>query len=490
MFRHYNPQAEGSKFQSDPYSFDQQTLANERQGHKKKKLVETKKTPEVSHSRATLSQKKMTDIRDNISETLADESGKVPSLPHNFLTGRDDIGLSNSHVSTTANESLHGPSKEHDDDENSDGDGSLCNSLFSDDDGRNMFATDSSEDIMPVAAHEGDVVPETQISDTGGSKDLPIVLQDEEPATDKDEEWLSFDERIPLSLRDWKENPSGPTHSTSKNEPSRKRKLASEPACSDNEDRVKSLNTSRQSCSPDRGAARPRSKPTKSPCFQSAQEKCPQSPALSHCTDRSSGETQPEVVWEHGPLKDYKVVDGKPLVLVPWSETWELPDEFSREEVERVKQQYLSSLQPAKQRGRPPSCAASTLPDSGKGQLRKDTTAVQRIRAELNKRPPLEPFEHINEPLSYRKLCSFRKGIQRAESLIQDSSQSIDSPYLAPILENFTAVLEDFKGLLSHAAMLELAIAFESKKRTAPPKLGGQERNIKRQRLLQKSQVK
>lgn len=50
-------------------------------------------------------------------------------------------------------------------------------------------------------------------------------------------------------------------------------------------------------------------------------------------------------MWEHpSPLEGYKVVNGKRLVLVPWRSTWEPPDEFSTEEVERVKRRYLSSF--------------------------------------------------------------------------------------------------------------------------------------------------
>jgi hypothetical protein len=29
-----------------------------------------------------------------------------------------------------------------------------------------------------------------------------------------------------------------------------------------------------------------------------------------------------EAVWEYGRLLDYKIVNGKPLVLVPWIPTW------------------------------------------------------------------------------------------------------------------------------------------------------------------------
>jgi hypothetical protein len=65
------------------------------------------------------------------------------------------------------------------------------------------------------------------------------------------------------------------------------------------------------------------------------------------------GGSQDETVWEHGPLLNYKVVNGKPLALVPWYPTWEPPDEYPEEEVERVKQQYESGAL-CKRRGRRP----------------------------------------------------------------------------------------------------------------------------------------
>jgi hypothetical protein len=70
--------------------------------------------------------------------------------------------------------------------------------------------------------------------------------------------------------------------------------------------------------------------------------------------DNDDDECQDEVVWLHGPLQGFKVVDGKPLVLVPWYPTWEPPDEYSKEEVQRVKGRYGSQT-PRKRRGRPPS---------------------------------------------------------------------------------------------------------------------------------------
>jgi hypothetical protein len=59
-----------------------------------------------------------------------------------------------------------------------------------------------------------------------------------------------------------------------------------------------------------------------------------------------------DFVWPHGPLLDYEVRNGKPVVLVPWHPTWEPPDEYSKEEVERVKRQHESRTQ-CRGRGRP-----------------------------------------------------------------------------------------------------------------------------------------
>jgi len=67
----------------------------------------------------------------------------------------------------------------------------------------------------------------------------------------------------------------------------------------------------------------------------------------------TADERQDEFVWLHGPLLGYKVVNGKPHVLVPWYPTWEPSDEYQSEEVERVKQQAVSRTL-GKRRGRPP----------------------------------------------------------------------------------------------------------------------------------------
>jgi hypothetical protein len=81
-------------------------------------------------------------------------------------------------------------------------------------------------------------------------------------------------------------------------------------------------------------------------------------------------EPQDEVVWLYGRLLSYKVVNGKPLVLVPWYPTWEPPDEYSREEVERVKRQYTSQI-PRKRQGRPPLRKIGGISD---GSLHISTT--------------------------------------------------------------------------------------------------------------------
>jgi hypothetical protein len=51
--------------------------------------------------------------------------------------------------------------------------------------------------------------------------------------------------------------------------------------------------------------------------------------------DNSQQEIKKQIVWAHGHLLKYNVRDGKPCVLVPWYPTWELPDEYSKEEVDR-----------------------------------------------------------------------------------------------------------------------------------------------------------
>ncbi|KAK5041872.1 hypothetical protein LTR84_002646 [Exophiala bonariae] len=62
-------------------------------------------------------------------------------------------------------------------------------------------------------------------------------------------------------------------------------------------------------------------------------------------------DVEEEVVWEYGRLLDYNIVNGKPLVLVPWIPTWEPPDEYPPEEVDRVRRTSQRQMQ----RGRPRS---------------------------------------------------------------------------------------------------------------------------------------
>jgi len=61
-----------------------------------------------------------------------------------------------------------------------------------------------------------------------------------------------------------------------------------------------------------------------------------------------------EVVWEYERLLDYRIINGKPVVLVPWIPTWEPPDEYPPEEVDRVRRisQWQMHL---RRRGRPRS---------------------------------------------------------------------------------------------------------------------------------------
>lgn len=47
-----------------------------------------------------------------------------------------------------------------------------------------------------------------------------------------------------------------------------------------------------------------------------------------------------DVMWEYGSLLAYRVEDGKPQILVSWYPTWESPDEYSKEDVNRVKRQW------------------------------------------------------------------------------------------------------------------------------------------------------
>lgn len=61
-----------------------------------------------------------------------------------------------------------------------------------------------------------------------------------------------------------------------------------------------------------------------------------------------------EVVWEYRRLRDYRIVNGKPLVLVPWIPTWEPADEYPTEEVDRVRRNSQRHMQ-VRRRGRPRS---------------------------------------------------------------------------------------------------------------------------------------
>ena len=60
--------------------------------------------------------------------------------------------------------------------------------------------------------------------------------------------------------------------------------------------------------------------------------------------DDSQQEVEKQVVWVYKHLLKYDVRDGKPRVLVSWCPTWEPPDEYSKEEVDRVKRQYEAQV--------------------------------------------------------------------------------------------------------------------------------------------------
>ena len=68
--------------------------------------------------------------------------------------------------------------------------------------------------------------------------------------------------------------------------------------------------------------------------------------------DEGRHHVEEEVVWEHGSLLDYRIVNGKPFVLVPWRATWEPPEEYPEEEVDKVRRRYLAKIQ-GRRRGRP-----------------------------------------------------------------------------------------------------------------------------------------
>jgi hypothetical protein len=75
---------------------------------------------------------------------------------------------------------------------------------------------------------------------------------------------------------------------------------------------------------------------------------------ISSRSDEGQHDVREGVVWEYRHLLDYRIVNGKPLVLVPWTPTWELPDEFPEDEVDRVRREYYAHT-PGRRRGRPRS---------------------------------------------------------------------------------------------------------------------------------------
>jgi hypothetical protein len=62
--------------------------------------------------------------------------------------------------------------------------------------------------------------------------------------------------------------------------------------------------------------------PRSSPKLQETKGMARSNPDGAHISaDDGEDGSQDETVWEHGPLLNYKVVNGKPLVLVPWYPT-------------------------------------------------------------------------------------------------------------------------------------------------------------------------
>ncbi|KAK2752506.1 hypothetical protein FQN54_008099 [Arachnomyces sp. PD_36] len=182
-------------------------------------------------------------------------------------------------------------------------------------------------------------------NDSGSEDDLrntPIVIDDESIVNtfpECEEERQSHDEEMPLSIASLGHSGGGAgscdevNSGTAKHSPSGKRKR-------DSESEISSSN-----------AEGPRLLAVFSGHDGSDQTQPPGSETY-RSADHHSDETQSDVVWEYHGLRGYKIVDGKPFVLVPWLPTWEPAAEFSAEEVERVKRRC--ELRKSRRPGRPP----------------------------------------------------------------------------------------------------------------------------------------
>ena len=155
-----------------------------------------------------------------------------------------------------------------------------------------------------------------------------------------------FDERIPLSLaapqRCGDAGSAEEANScTVKHSPLRKRKRGSESS---------NLDFGIGKVSPDEGGHNLYvCDPSR---YQRTDEAQPLSPTGTfRRADHGLEEDQSDLVWEHGRLRGYKTVNGKPLVLVPWRPTWEPAAEFPTKEVDRVKR--WCELRASKRPGRP-----------------------------------------------------------------------------------------------------------------------------------------
>jgi hypothetical protein len=171
----------------------------------------------------------------------------------------------------------------------------------------------------------------------------------------KQEAHLGFDKRIPISLSapEWSDgiDAADSGHPTIEHNSSLKRKRGSRSARSDSENRIISPTTGGHGRPADDGATQHtgnngctlESEPLDSPRSLSAKEtRLLNLPTTHYSADRGLEEVQSDVVWKYTRLRRYKVVDGKPYVLVCWCPTWEPVEEFPTEQVEMVKQRYES----------------------------------------------------------------------------------------------------------------------------------------------------
>jgi hypothetical protein len=98
-----------------------------------------------------------------------------------------------------------------------------------------------------------------------------------------------------------------------------------------------------------------------------------------------------ETISEHGYLPHYKVVDGKPLVLIPWNPTWEPPDEYPEGATILDTLHYFSWISPP-ERTHPGGCLDAVLErvwcwNSGEGDEPGDSLKDVEVNESEGKRP-------------------------------------------------------------------------------------------------------